>query len=95
MEVVEMNYSKELASMTAEEMAQLNRDFSKETWAVLNVRRDWQYADAIAALQAEQTAIAQESASIAKAAHSLELLLPPRECEAQREANALLLTGKA
>jgi hypothetical protein len=57
-------------------------------------RRDRQYAEAIAPLDAESETLELECASIGEARVNLELLLPAKAREAQRAADALLLAGK-
>ncbi len=58
-------------------------------------RREAALASTFAPLDAEKESLAREYADIGEAAHSLELLLPATAREAQREADALLLAGKA
>jgi hypothetical protein len=67
---------------------------TEEAFAWLIARRDRQYADASAPLDAEKESLLAEYGSIGEAAQNLELLLPAREREAQRQADALLLDGK-
>jgi hypothetical protein len=57
-------------------------------------RREAALAAAIKPKDAERESLLAEYGSIGEAAQSLELLLPAREREAQRQADALLLDGK-
>ena len=61
---------------------------------VLIQRRDRQFAAAVEPLDAEEESLRDESASIHEARRNLEKLLPAREREAQRQADALLLAGE-
>ena len=57
-------------------------------------RRDTALAAANEPLDAEKSALKEESAAIATAAENLKALLPAQAREAQRQADALLLDGK-
>jgi len=69
-------------------------DILQAAFDLLIGRRDRQYADAIEPLDAERDTLEQESASIGEARRNLEQLLPAKAREAQRAADALLLSGK-
>jgi hypothetical protein len=84
----------EVKNMTAEELAQSITESIIESRDALIAERDAQIAAANAPLDAERELLLQEHAAIEEAAHSLELLLPAREREAQRQADVLLLDGK-
>ena len=58
-------------------------------------RREAAFAAAIEPLDSEREALAEESAGIEESARTLELLLPAAAREAQREADRLMLDGKA
>jgi hypothetical protein len=66
----------------------------QQAYDTLIERRDRQYEDAIAPLDAEEQSLRGEYVSIRDVARNLELLLPAREREAQRQADTLLLDGK-
>lgn len=89
-----------------EEMTQVHKseieDIAEEISAMLQgafdfliQRRETALAAAFAPLDAEAERLRMEYGAIEEAAHSLELLLPATAREAQREADALLLAGKA
>jgi DNA repair exonuclease SbcCD ATPase subunit len=84
----------QVTELTPAEMAEVIADIFSETLTGLIARRDSQYADAIAPLDAERDALAQESASIEDAKENLQALLPARARQAQRQADVLLLEGK-
>ena len=76
------------------EMVAAITDVFSDTFAALIERRDLQYADAIAPLNAEQEALAQEHQSIEADAQNLEGLLESRARVSLYEADCLKLEGK-
>jgi seryl-tRNA synthetase len=61
--------------------------------ALLQQLRD-SYTAAVAKLESERDALEQESAAIQAAANELKLLLPAKARQAERDADAALLSGK-
>jgi len=89
-----MNAQFERQATEVVDMAEEISGTLQSAFDVLIERRDQQYADAIAPLDAERDTLEQESTSIAEARRNLERLLPAKAREAQRAADALLLAGK-
>ncbi len=65
-----------------------------ETFGTLIERRDTQIAAETAPLDSERESLLREHTEITESAHKLEMLLPARARQAQREADALTLAGK-
>jgi ribosomal protein L34 len=85
---------KEPQDMTAEEMAQRERDFSREAFAVLNERREKGYAAARWPLDKELTALAGESAEIETRSQGFIERMASAERVKRFEADQLLIQGK-
>ncbi len=78
-----------------DDMAEFLSEQFEAAFALLVERRDEAYNSAIAPLQAEQIALAEESASIREAQEALADVLPAKRREAQRQGDEALLAGKA
>lgn len=77
-----------------DDMAEFLSEQFSAAFALLVARRDDAYNSAIATLDDERMALAQESAEIEETIGNLEPLLAAKDREANRQADSLLLEGK-
>ena len=94
MEVAETNYSEELASMSADEMASEIVDLTSQSLDALNARREMAYAEACAPLDEELATLAVESDEIQAQAQALIERMASAERVKQYEYDQLVVQGK-
>ena len=85
---------KEPKDMTAEEMARSIRDFIRDSFAILNERRETGYAAACVPLDEEMTALADESADIEVKSQGVLERMASAERVKRFEADQLVMQGK-
>jgi hypothetical protein len=93
-QIEELNYSEELASMTAEEMAQSIRDFSREALAALRERQEKAYAAECGPFNEELRVLAGEAADIQTESQGFIERMASAERVRRFEADQLIMQGK-